>query len=57
MNNEDQIVFEVFMCNNPMNGHAIYCPVYNWEIKDYSGKYWNQLSQDDQREVKEVFNS
>lgn len=48
-------VFEIFICMN-LNGKPIYCPVYNWEIKDYSGQYFEQWDREAKDSIEATFN-
>lgn len=41
---------------NPETGKRTNEPIYNYEIEDYCGSYWDQLSQEDQILITEEFN-
>jgi len=53
---ENKIVFQVFACNNPISNKAIYFDVFNREIYEFCGVYFEQLTAREQSDIQADFN-
>lgn len=53
----NQIVFEIHTGNCPSTGKSFYTHVRNYEVKEYCGKYFQELSKSEQQDIIHEFNN
>lgn len=50
-----EVIFTYWAGNNPHTGGSIYRDVTNEDVKEYCGKYWEELTTEEKQEIKNSF--